>query len=257
MKLQFREYGGYSDQRPTLIFLYVLLGSSANWHSIARKLEHQFHIIVPDLRNHGRSPHAEQMDYPAMGQDLIELIDDQDLARSLLVGHSMGGKVAMWLALLQPELVSGLVVVDIAPVEYPNRFAPIFSALHRIDTESLANREQAERMLAPDIDDPGLHQFLLQNLERRDGAWRWRCNLSVLNLEIVKLTGFPELPESCQYPGPVLFIRGGASDYLQPEFQPRILSLFPHARFRVISGAGHWVYAEQPEAFCALLTGFL
>lgn len=256
MKLHFREYGSYSDQRPTLIFLHGLLGSSSNWHSIARKLEHQFHIIVPDLRNHGRSPHVERMDYPAMAQDLVELIDVQDLDGSLLVGHSMGGKVAMWLALVQPELVSGLVVVDIAPVQYPNRFESIFIALSRIDTENMENREQADRMLAPDIDDPGLRQFLLQNLERRDGAWRWRNNLALLNREMATLTGFPELPDSSQYPGPVLFIRGGSSDYLMPEFQPRILALFPHARFRAISGAGHWVYAEQPEAFRAALDGF-
>lgn len=256
MKLYFREYGSYSDQRPTLIFLHGLLGSSSNWHSVARKLEARFHIVVPDLRNHGRSPHIESMDYPAMGHDLMRFIDDQGLDSSLLVGHSMGGKVAMWLALAQPELVSGLVVVDIAPVNYPNRFQSIFAALCRIDTKNLESRAQADRMLAPDIGEPGLRQFLLQNLERRDGVWRWRNNLAVLSREIDTIAGFPGLLQRNSYPGPVLFIRGGASDYLKAEFQPRIRSLFPRARFRVIADAGHWVYAEQPEAFCVALNSF-
>jgi pimeloyl-ACP methyl ester carboxylesterase len=257
VKLHFREYGNYSDQRPTLIFLHGLLGASSNWHSIARKLEDRFHIIVPDLRNHGRSPHAETVNYPVMALDLAELIDDQGLDSALLVGHSMGGKVAMWLALTQPGLVSGLVVVDIAPVNYPNRFESIFVSLSRIDIENLKSRGQAEQTLAFDIGEQGLRQFLLQNLERREGAWRWRSNLSVLNREMHAITGFPEAADSGNYPGPVLFIRGGASDYLKPEFQPRIRALFPHTRFRVIAGAGHWVYAEQPEAFYAALTGFL
>jgi len=257
MKLHFREYGRYSDQRSTLIFLHGLLGSSSNWHSIARKLEDRFHIIVPDLRNHGRSPHAAVMDYPAMVRDLIILIDDHGLDSAMLVGHSMGGKVAMLLALEQPELVSGLAVVDIAPVNYPHRFDAIFRALHKVDTQNLEGREQADGVLALDIDESGLRQYLLQNLERRDGGWRWRNNLAILDQEISTIAGFPKSVQNGEYPGPVLFIRGSESDYLKPEYQPRILSFFPHARLRVIQGAGHWVYAEQPAAFYSALSGFL
>lgn len=257
MKLHYREYGYYSDQRPTLILLHGLLGASSNWHSIARRLEDRFHLIVPDLRNHGRSHHTETMSYPAMALDLAGLIDDQGLDSVLLVGHSMGGKVAMWLALTQPGLVSGLVVVDIAPVAYPNRFEAIFAALMMIEVESLESREQADRALTPVVAEPGLRQFLLQNLERREGVWRWRCNLSVLKREMSNIAGFPELSDRSNYPGSVLFIRGEVSDYIQPEYIPRIHSLFLHARIRVIPGAGHWVYAEQPEAFYAALAGFL
>jgi len=257
MRLHFREYGSYSDRRPTLIFLHGLLGSASNWHSIARKLEARAHVIVPDLRNHGRSPHAEAMNYPSMAADLSELIDDQGLDSALLVGHSMGGKVAMWLALTQPELVTGLVVVDIAPVTYPQRFESIFVALRGIDIANLKSRGQADQLLASAIGEPGLRQFLLQNLERGGDAWRWRSNLSVLNRELRTLAGFPDASDYTIYPGPVLFIWGGASDYLKPEFQPRIRTLFPYARFRVISGAGHWVYAEQPDAFYTALNGFL
>jgi len=257
VKLHIREYGSYSDRRPTLIFLHGLLGSSSNWHSIARKLEDRFHVIVPDLRNHGRSPHTDTMNYPAMGLDLAGLIEDQGLDSALLVGHSMGGKVAMWLALEQPELVSGLVVVDIAPVDYPNRFESIFAALSGIDIGILESRGQAERMLAPIIQEPGLRQFLLQNLERRDGVWRWRNNLKLLKREISTITGFPALSENRQYAGPVLFIHGSVSDYVKPAYHSLIRAAFPHFRLRTISGAGHWVYAEQPVAFYQALNGFL
>ena len=258
MKLYFREYGSYSDQRPTLIFLHGFLGSSSNWHSIARRLEERFHILVPDLRNHGRSPHAETMDYPAMAADLAELIDDQGLDSVLIIGHSMGGKAAMWLALDQPGLVSGLVVVDIAPVDYPpDRFGTIFAALGGINLANLQNREQADRLLATTIDEPGLRQYLLQNLVRRDATWYWRNNLAVLIREVSALTCFPVTSASASYAGPALFIHGGASDYLIPQYHPRIRALFPHSRLRVIPDAGHWVYAEQPDAFYSALDSFL
>lgn len=257
MKLYFREYGSYQDQRHSLIFLHGLLGSSSNWHSIARRLEDRFHILVPDLRNHGRSPHSDRMNYPTMAEDLAELIDDHGLDSAHLIGHSMGGKVAMLLALDQPRLVSGLVVVDIAPVDYPNRFAEIFAALQEIDTAKLQNHEQANRQLAQAITEPSLRQYLLQNLQRQGASWYWRNNLEVLRREIDSLTSFPDLHAHSSYAGPVLFIYGAASDYLQPEHQPRIRTIFPHARFRRIAGAGHWVYAEQPDAFFAALNSFL
>lgn len=133
MKLYYREYGTYSDQRPTLILLHGLLGSSSNWHGIARQLEAGHHIIVPDLRNHGRSPHADDVGYPAHVADLLELLDEHGLDSVQLVGHSMGGKVAMQLALEQPQRVSALAVVDIAPVTYPNRFQTIYSAMTSLD----------------------------------------------------------------------------------------------------------------------------
>ncbi|MCB1851751.1 MAG: alpha/beta fold hydrolase [Gammaproteobacteria bacterium] len=257
MKLHFREYGSYRDEHPTLIFLHGLFGASSNWHSIARKLEPRFHILVPDLRNHGSSPHAQSMDYPAMGDDLAEFIEEHGLDSALLVGHSMGGKVAMWLALSRPALVSALVVVDIAPVNYPNRFAAIFAALNRIDLHKLEGREQADRILAEEIGEFGLRQFLLQNLQWHDGHWRWRTNLPVLQREMPGITTFPLPSAGGLYPGPVLFIHGSASDYMLPEYRPHTLALFPKARLRTIPGAGHWVYAEQPEPFFNVLNSFL
>jgi len=256
MRLHYREYGSYSDQHPTLIFLHGLLGSSANWHSLARGLADTFHILVPDLRNHGRSPHDDDVSYAALARDLTQLIDEQGLESALLIGHSMGGKAAMWLALEQSELVAGLVVVDIAPVAYPNRFGEIYEALHAVDQAHIGSRAEADAILAGYLDEETLRQFLLQNLHRVGGAWEWRMNLPALTRGMSEIVGF-SVHNQLAYTGPTLFIHGGQSDYLQPEAKPVIRRLFPHARVRAIPQAGHWVYAEQPQAFSALLGEFL
>lgn len=256
MRLHYREYGSYSDHHPTLIFLHGLLGSSSNWHSLARGVADNFHVIVPDLRNHGRSSHDGDVSYAAMAGDLAQLIDDQGLESVLLIGHSMGGKVAMWLALTQPDLVAGLVVVDIAPVAYPNRFGVIYEALHAVDQAHIGSRAEADRILARYLDEVGLRQFLLQNLHQVEGVWQWRMNLSALTRGMSEIVGF-SLPDKPLYTGPTLFVHGGLSDYLQEGAKPVIRQLFPGARLRAIPQAGHWVYAEQPRAFSAILNEFL
>ncbi|WP_428634772.1 alpha/beta fold hydrolase [Sedimenticola sp.] len=256
MRLHYREYGRYSEQHPTLIFLHGLLGSSSNWHSLARGLGDRFHVLVPDLRNHGRSPHDDDVSYPALARDVAQLIDEQGLESALLIGHSMGGKAAMWLALEQPQQVVGLVVVDIAPVAYPNRFGVIYDALHAVDQAAVGSRAEADAILAGYLDEVGLRQFLLQNLHQKDGQWVWRMNLPALTRGMPEIVGFP-LANSPVYTGPTLFIYGELSDYLQPAAQPIIQCLFPHARLEEIPQAGHWVYAEQPQAFSARLDAFL
>ena len=257
MKLHYREYGSYSESRATLILLHGLLGSSANWHGIARKLEPGNHIIVPDLRNHGASPHADRADYPAVGADVLELIEEHGLDSVLLVGHSMGGKAAMWLALRQPECVAGLVVVDIAPVRYEHEFDTIFRALRSINPVLLQNRGEADRLLAGRLSDPGLRQYLLQNLTRREGEWYWRANLDALEAAMADIVGFPDIPAAVQYPGPAFFLYGTASDYVRPEHQPRIRALFPRARMRSLVGAGHWLYAQRPDEFLSAVRRFV
>lgn len=256
MRLHYREYGSYSDQHPTLIFLHGLLGSSSNWHSLARGLSERFHVLVPDQRNHGRSPHDDDVSYAALARDLAQLIDEQGLESALLIGHSMGGKAAMWLALEQPERVTGLVVVDIAPVAYPNRFATIYEALHAVDRTPVASRTEADAILARFLDEPALRQFLLQNLQHAGGAWAWRMNLAALTRGMAEIVDFP-VSNQPVYDGPCLFIHGGQSDYVQPEARPVIRRLFPRAVIRDIPQAGHWVYAEQPQVFSALLAEFL
>jgi pimeloyl-ACP methyl ester carboxylesterase len=256
MRLHYREYGNYGDQHPTLVFLHGLFGSSTNWHSLARGLADRFHVLVPDLRNHGRSPHDEDISYAALARDVAQLIDEQGLESALLIGHSMGGKAAMWLALERPERVTGLVVVDIAPVTYPNRFGVIYEALHAVDQAPVGSRGEADAILAGYLDEAGLRQFLLQNLHQVAGGWGWRMNLPALTRGMAEIVGFPT-HEGPAYPGPTLFIHGEQSDYLQPEARPVIRRLFPRARLQGVPGAGHWVYAEQPQAFSALLNEFL
>lgn len=257
MKLYFREFGTYRERRPTLIFLHGLFGSAANWQTVARGLEERFHVLVPDLRNHGRSPHAEAMDYPLMANDVASFIDEQGLDSALLIGHSMGGKVAMWLALVRPELVGALVAVDIAPVAYSHEFDNIFQALNAVDLGRISGRAQADGHLAGFLTDPALRQYLLQNLVNHDGSWGWRFNLQVLMQAINRITGFPDISPSMQFPGPALFLHGGVSEYLKPAYLPIIRQRFPLARVRSIPGAGHWVYAERPVEFRAALNTFL
>jgi len=257
MQLHYREYGSYSELHPTLIFLHGLLGSSSNWHSLARSLADDFHVLVPDLRNHGRSPHDDDVGYPALAGDVAQLIEDQGLDSALLIGHSMGGKAAMWLALHQPQRVSGLVVVDIAPVPYENRFQPIYQALHAVDEADIGSRAEADRVLAQHLDDTALRQFLLQNLHMTRDGWRWRINLPALSRGMSQIVDFPLPQNPPRYQGPALFIYGQLSDYVAPESKSRILQLFPQARMSCIRDAGHWIYAEQPQAFASLLGTFL
>lgn len=257
MKLRVREFGDYTGERPTLILLHGLFGSSANWHSIARRLAASEHVLVPDLRNHGLSPHHQVMDYQSMSTDLAQLIDEHGFDAVRLVGHSMGGKLAMWFALNHPEQVAGLVVVDIAPVAYAHSFDEIFAALSELPLGSIGDRQQAHEALAASLPDPALRHYLLQNLLREDGRWRWRMNLQVLITAIDDILDFP-LPAAGQtYPGATLFVYGSESDYLRAPHRQRIFQLFPHARLRPIAGAGHWVYAEKPEAFVSALVPFL
>lgn len=257
MKLFYREYGSYSEERPTLLFLHGLLGSSSNWHSIARSLENDYHILVPDLRNHGRSPHAPAVGYPELVGDLEALVDDQGLEDVVLIGHSMGGKAAMLYALGHPAAVSALVVVDIAPVAYPSRFDAVFEALNGLDLPAISGREAADRALAGAIADTRLRHYLLQNLQLKDGRWEWRINVKALAERLGDILSFPDVPGTVQYAGPVLFLYGTESDYLQPGFEAAIRAHFPLARLRPVTGAGHWVYAEQPRRFVDALRRFL
>ncbi len=257
MKLHFREYGTYTGDRPSLVLLHGLLGSAANWHSLARALAVDYHVVVPDLRNHGRSGHNDRMDYPALGDDVAELMEEHGLDSAMLVGHSMGGKVAMWFALERPGQVDALVVVDIAPVSYAHGFGDIFQALQAVDLDRIANRGEAQATLARYLDDGELRQYLLQNLVRKGDSWAWRLNLEVLAEEMDAIVGFPPVAAGKVYPGPALFVYGTESNYLQTAYHQPIRALFPYARLRAIAGAGHWVYTDQPSSFQAALSVFL
>lgn len=256
MKLHYREYGTPGD-RPPVILLHGLFGSSGNWHGIARRLESEHHLIVPDLRNHGRSPHADASGYEAMTADVLGLLDGLGIGPAALVGHSMGGKVALWLALAQGERVDRVAALDIAPVSYPHRFGDILGALESVDLGSLGSRTDADHALAGQIKSAELRGYLLQNLVSERGRWRWRINLASIKRSLTKILDFPQAAPGRQYTGAALFLYGARSDYIQGPYLSAIRSLFPYARLRAVAGAGHWLYAEQPDAVASALLGFL
>lgn len=254
IKLHYREYG--EPEHPPVLLLHGLFGVSSNWMGVVKLLQADYRLILPDLRNHGRSPHHAKMDYPAMAGDLLALLDRLQLHSATLLGHSMGGKAAMWLALQQPERVERLVVADIAPVSYPSRFEQIFQGLEALPLAELTGRESADRHLARWISSRPLRQYLLQNLVKRPQGWQWRFNLPALSRSIESLARFP-LAEGLSFAGEALFLHGERSDYVRPEHREEIDRLFPHARQRMLPKAGHWLYAEQPEAFSRVVKGFL
>lgn len=252
MRLHFREYGS----GPALTILHGLLGASGNWHTLSRKRFGETHrVIVPDLRNHGKSPHDSRFDYEAMAEDIVELWDSCGVESSSVMGHSMGGKVAMHLALAYPDRVSSLIVVDMAPRAYPPSHEALFQALADADPESHDSRASVEELLSQRIPDNGVLQFLLKNLERHDGGYRWQMNLEtiVANYDRV-LEGLTVI---ATYDGPTLFIRGGASDYVLDDDRPLIEAYFPGAELETLSDVGHWVHAQAPDAFADLVEGFL
>jgi len=252
--LYYREFG--DPKAPPMLLLHGLFGSSANWVGIAHRLESDYHIIIPDLRNHGRSPHAESMSYELMVLDLLRLMRRLELPQVHVIGHSMGGKAAMWLALNHPEYIEKLVVADIAPVNYGHRFEAIFSGLQGVALTQLSGREDADRQLSQWVGSLGVRQYLLQNLVKHSAGWSWRFNLAVLCKAMDTLAAFPK-GITRSFPGDVLFLYGGNSDYVEADSQPEIRACFPYARLRMLAGSGHWVYAEQPEAFVQAVKAFL
>lgn len=249
--LQSLEFGA---GRPVVI-LHGLFGSARNWATVARKLGERRRAVALDLRNHGGSPWTAEMDYPAMAGDVRDVI--AAFGRCAVIGHSMGGKTAMALALLYPGLVERLVVVDIAPVAYQGRsHGDYIRAMQAADLK-VARRAEVETQIQAGVPDPSLRAFLLQNLVSEDGGLRWRLNLEGLLAAMPEIMGWPEALDGRRYDGPTLFLTGERSDYVRPEHHDRIRRLFPHARLETVPGVGHWPHAEKPAEFIAMLEEFL
>ena len=246
----------YGDGKPVAI-LHGLFGAGRNWTGIARSLASSYRVVVFDLRNHGASPWAETMAYADMAEDVRAAMSARGYPRYALVGHSMGGKVAMLAALLGGGAVERVAVVDIAPVAYPIGFAPYLQAMRGLDLGAITRRGDADARLAASVPDAGERGFLLQNLVLGDGAARWQLNLAALEAAMAGLHDFPALPPGTTYDGPALFVAGGKSGYLRPEHEAAVRTLFPNAVVARIETAGHWVHIEQPELFLGLLTEFL
>ncbi len=239
---------------PPLVIVHGLYGSARNWGVIARRLSDGREVYAVDQRNHGQSPRDPVHDYPAMAADLAEVIGQIGGPVDLL-GHSMGGKAAMQLALTRPELIRRLIVADIAPVAYDHDQTRHVHAMRSIDLSQITNRAEADAALAARVDDPALRAFFLQSLDFRTKPPEWRLNLDVLEAEMPKIVGWPGTEG--QFPGPVLFLTGADSTYVRPEYRDTIRALFPAARFAKIPGAGHWLHAEKPREFEETVRVFL
>jgi pimeloyl-ACP methyl ester carboxylesterase len=257
---------------PRVVFVHGLFGQGKNWTTIAKGLAGDHRVTLLDLPNHGHSPWTDRVDYLDMAEMLAtELASFGE--QVTLVGHSMGGKVAMQVALRRPELLRALVVVDIAPVEYPVRggrtddpdeeaapFGDFIAAMRALDLTRIETRTDADEALRPAVRSRMVRSFLLQSLVREsgdDGGWRWRLNLELLERDLGALRGFPEPPPGAAYNGPVLWVAGANSHYVLPEDRERMDELFPATRLVRIKEAGHWVHSEQPEIFLEALRRFL
>lgn len=252
MKLHFHTLG----EGAPLIVLHGLLGSLDNWQPLARRFAAHFKVFVVDLRNHGQSPHSDDVSFEAMAADLDEFMRAHSLPRAHLLGHSMGGKVAMQFALRHPERVDWLVVVDVSPRAYPPRHARTLAALLALDLHAFQRRDQLDAELAKSVDDAEVRQFLLKNASRdTHGGFRWKANIRGLWESHERLTVAVTSEAPCQRPA--LFVRGEKSDYVPVADNDLIRRLFPCAKFCVIAGAGHWVHADQPEAVFESVLAFL
>jgi esterase len=247
----------FGEAGPPVIVLHGLLGSARNWTGIAKQLADTRRVFALDLRNHGRSPWAETMSFEEMAGDVSAFLAHHDLGPPALIGHSLGGKVAMRLALTRADLVERLIVVDVAPVAYAHTFGPFVEAMQQVDLAAVHQRADADAQLARAIPDPAIRNFLLQNLIRTDAGYSWRVNLNALAANMPELLGFPPGPDGAAYPGPTLFVAGGRSRYIEAEHKPLVERLFPHVEHAVIEGAGHWVQAERPAEFLDRVRPFL
>lgn len=240
-----------------VVILHGLLGSSRNWATILRKWEDRFFCHALDLRNHGSSPHVDSMAYEAMAADVLEYMNEQGIESAAVIGHSMGGKVAMTLACAYPERIGALIVVDMAPKPYPPRWEREFAAMRALPVETFRSRSEAEAALEPDIRDWAFRKFLLTNLARRpEGGFEWSVNLPLLQSCLPDLFAHPLAAED-RYDGPTLFLRGEHSRFVRDDDLPAIQSHFPHARLETVSGAGHNVHFDQPDAFVEAVEALL
>lgn len=237
-----------------LVIVHGLYGSARNWGAIARRLADIRDVIAVDQRNHGESPRDPVHDYPAMAEDLAEVIQSLG-GQADVLGHSMGGKATMQLALTRPQMIRRLIVADIAPVAYAHDQTQHIHAMRGLDLTGLTTRSEADRRLSATVQDPGLRAFFLQSLDLKATPPRWRLNLDVLEAEMPKIVGWPG-PQG-QFDGPTLFLTGAESHYVRPEHREAIRQHFPAARFAKIPGAGHWLHAEKPREFEETVRVFL
>jgi pimeloyl-ACP methyl ester carboxylesterase len=254
MKLFYRQFG---EGQPVII-LHGIFGISDNWVTIGRRLAEKFEVFILDQRNHGQSPHSDTFNYYSMVEDLYEFIVDRQLTNPILIGHSMGGKVAMHFALEHPHRVDKLIVVDMSVRAYPARqqHMEILNTMLSVDFDSIKSREEVEKIIISEIKSSKVSQFILKNLYRIGKArLAWRPNVEDIYNNIENVFEGIDLPYSSGVPA--LFVRGGDSDYVPDEDFDLILKKFPNAQFETIKNAGHWVHADAPDELCMEFSKFL
>jgi esterase len=252
MKLHFKKFGS----GPPLIILHGVFGSSDNWKTLANHLMITFEVYLVDQRNHGLSPHSDDLNYQVMTDDLKELLHNAQIEKCCLLGHSMGGKTAMNFAVQYPEKIMKLIIVDIAPKRYPPHHQNILQGVHSLKINEINTRKEADDLLSTTINNSGIRQFILKNLSRNpEGLFYWKINWKAIE-DNIQAIGAPLLSHDL-FTGEVLFIRGAQSDYILNEDEPLLKKHFPNAVLMTIQKAGHWVHAEQPAQLLALIKQFI
>jgi len=252
MRLHYQVQG---DGSPLLV-LHGFLGSLDNWRALSKRLAQQHRVYSIDLRNHGASPHAPVMNYRVMAEDLREFFADQDILSAHLLGHSMGGKVAMQFAVYFPNLVTSLVIVDIAPRAYVPEHRPLLDALLRLPVHTFTTYGEIDAALAPSVPGPALRQFLCKNLVRNEcGGFRWRIDLDAISVNYDELTHAVE--STMPFAKPSLFIRAGRSRFIQDSDIADIRKIFSNAEIIMMADAGHWIHIDAAEGFYEVVTQFL
>lgn len=251
MLLNYQQLGNGKD----IILIHGLFGRLENLNMVAKALSENYRVTSVDVRNHGDSFHDSMMDYPTMAQDIVELMKHLTIDSAIILGHSMGGKIAMELALTSPERVEKLIIADIAPVEYPPHHNQIIAGLKSIDLATINQRKDADKQLAQYVDNIGVRQFLLRNLVSENEQFSFKCNIENIDNNYSQI--MKTYHGTSTYNGPTLFIKGANSDYILPEHRAEIVRLFPQSRARIIQGAGHWLHAEKTIAFNRSVESFL
>ena len=241
---------------PPIVMIHGLFGSMENLGMITRLLKDEYSVYALDLPNHGRSPHAERTSLATMAAAIVTWMDAVGLKEASFLGHSLGGKVGMEIALRYPQRVNRLIVADIAPVRYSRRHDDVFAAFQAVDLATIASRAEADAVMKTHVAECSTRRFLLKNLERRQDQWQWRINLRGLveDYDAFIVANTKDYPA---YDKPVLFIKGELSSYILPEHRDAILNLFPSATVKVIKGTEHWLHAEKPDIFTGIAKRFL
>jgi len=244
-----------SDNKTKIIFIiHGLFGSLSNLSALSKELQAYSHVILIDVRNHGQSPQCDSMSYPEMVDDIFKLADHLDAQEFSIIGHSMGGKIAMGCALTHPKRIKKLIIADIAPVCYPDKHSEVFNGLLLLNLKKIKNRLEADEHLSRYIESPDVRQFLLKSLRKQGLTFNFLFNLTALANNYEYIRGWPFNDKT--FSGPTLFIKGGSSDYILPEHQKTIMKQFPNAQPKIIANTGHWLHAEKAKTFNRLVTEF-